>query len=99
MPDEPTWRRAVFKLIPTRDDVEGVNAVLGGERGDIFLPFQNRAADSCEKNDGGAGASRLPEAGAECTYLHVSVLERIGGGFTGFGDDHTRSSPFCSATA
>ena len=71
------------------EHVEGVDAVPGRKCGDIFLPFQHRAADSRQKNDGRARATRLPVAGAERADIDVSVLTHAGESFARVGDDHT----------
>ena len=47
------------------EHVEGVDAVPVRERGDVLLPFQDGAADSRQKNDSRARASRPPETGAD----------------------------------
>ena len=80
------------------EHVESVAPVPGGEGGNIFLPFQDRATNSGQKNNGAACATRLPEAGAEPADIYVSVLKRSSRSFRGFGNDQTRWLSFSPET-
>jgi hypothetical protein len=83
--------RLIGQAVPKH--VEGIDPMLAGEGSNIFLPFQNRATDSRQKNNGGAGVSCLPKARPERADLNVSVIMQFSHGFSlGARFDPSRSN-------